>query len=320
MRVLLLNEDDVHHLLTMEESLDAVEQGLRKLALEEAENISRRRARTDHVMLHVMGAAIKSPDFLAAKVYCSSLRKSEATFLVPLFDGKTGALLALIQADYLGQMRTGAASGVATRYLARPDAAEVGLFGTGKQARTQLLAVCHVRKIRRVHVYGRNEENRKRFVDEMADRCRVEIVSATRPELAAEDKDIIITATNSREPVLSANWVAQGTHINAVGSNQITRTELDPALIGRCSSVVVDSKEQARLEAGDFQQALEDGTLRWENVRELCQAIVGRYSLRKHAQDITLFKSLGIGMEDVAVAAHVYARALTAGIGKWIDW
>src|SRR4051812_29521781 len=152
-RVLLLNEDDVQRVLTMEMALEAVEQGLRKMALDEAHNIPRARAQTDHAMLHTMGATVKALGVMGTKVYATS-RKSPGQFLVSLFDGRTGLLLSLIQADYLGQMRTGAASGIATRLMARPDATEVGVYGSGKQARTQLQAVCKVRPVRRAVVYS----------------------------------------------------------------------------------------------------------------------------------------------------------------------
>src|SRR5262249_3437606 len=155
---------------------------------------------------------------MGSKVYATS-RKGGANFLVSLFDGKTGALLALMQADYLGQVRTGAASGVATKYMARPDASEVGIYGSGKQARTQGEAICKGRKGRSVAVYSPNEERRRAFAQEMSQRCEVEVVPVPRPEMAAEDKDIVITATSSREPVLNGNWIAQGAHLNAVGSN-----------------------------------------------------------------------------------------------------
>jgi ornithine cyclodeaminase/alanine dehydrogenase-like protein (mu-crystallin family) len=317
--VLLLNEDEVRQVLTMDLALEAVEQGLRKMALDEAQNIPRARALTDHAILHVMGAAAKSLGAMGAKVYAAS-RKGLAKFIVPLFDGKTGELLSIMQADYLGQVRTGAASGVATKFMARDDATEVGLFGSGKQARTQLIAVCKVRRVRQAQVYSPNEERRKQFAAELSEICQTEIVPVARPEQAAAEKDIVITATTSREPVLQGGWLAQGTHINAVGSNFLGKAELDPATIRRCATVVCDSKEQARLEAGDFQQPLEDGSLHWADVRELGQVIVGRFPGRKHAQDVTLFKSLGIGIEDVAVAARVYARAVEAGIGTNVDW
>src|SRR5262249_46925745 len=173
--VLLLTEDEVRRLLTMDMALEAVEQGLRKLALDEAHIIPRARAVTDHAMLHTMAATAKSLGVMGSKVYATS-RKGNAQFLVSLFDGKTGALLALIQADYLGQVRTGAASGVATKHMARPDASEVGIFGSGKQARTQVEAVCKVRKVRSVAVYSPNEEHRKGFAREMSERCGVDVV------------------------------------------------------------------------------------------------------------------------------------------------
>jgi ornithine cyclodeaminase/alanine dehydrogenase-like protein (mu-crystallin family) len=319
MPVLMLNEDEVRRLLTMDMALEAVEQGLRKMALDEAFIVPRARLQTDHAVLHVMAAAAKSLGVMGSKVYATS--RKGAHFLASLFDGKTGALLCLMQADYLGQVRTGAASGVATKYLAREDATEVGLFGSGKQARTQLLAVCKVRKVRQVQVYSPNEERRRAFAAEMSERCQTEVIPVPRPEQAASEKDVVITATTSREPVLNGDWLAQGTHINAVGSNFMGKAELDPAAIRRCAAVVVDSKDQARTEAGDFQQALEDGSLHWADVRELGQVVVGRFVARKHPQDITLFKSLGIALEDVAVAARVYARAQAEGVGQVIaNW
>jgi len=314
----MLTEDDVRQVLTMDMALEAVEQGLRKMALDEVMNIPRSRAQTDHGMLHVMSAAAKTLGVMGYKSYTTSRKGSN--FHLGLFDGKTGVLLSLMQADYLGQMRTGAASGVATQCMARPDASEVGLFGSGKQARTQLLAVCKVRKISRVQVYSPNEEHRREFATQMSSQCGVEVEPVPRPEMAAEDKDIIVTASSSREPVLNGDWIAEGTHINAVSSNFLGKAEIDAVAVRRCESIVVDSKDQARLEAGDFVQALEDGSIHWADVHELGQIIVGRYTGRAHPQDVTLFKSLGIAIEDVAVAAKVYAKAQAAGVGRQIDW
>jgi ornithine cyclodeaminase/alanine dehydrogenase-like protein (mu-crystallin family) len=318
MPVLLLSENDVRELLTMETALEAVEDGLRRLAIDEGENVPRARVQTDHVMLHVMSAAAKTLGMLGYKAYATS--RKGANFHVGLFDGKTGGLLALIQADYLGQVRTGAASGVATEYMARPDASEVGIFGSGKQARTQLLAICKVRRIRRVQVYSPNEENRRRFASEMSTACQTEVEPVPRPEMAAEDKDIVITATSSREPVLNGHWIAEGTHLNVIGSNFLGKAEIDAVAVRRCESIVVDSKDQARLEAGDFAQPLEDGSIHWADIHELGQVIVGRYTGRAHPQDVTLFKSLGVAIEDVAVAARVYAKALEAKMGRLIEW
>jgi ornithine cyclodeaminase/alanine dehydrogenase-like protein (mu-crystallin family) len=138
--------------------------------------------------------------------------------------------------------------------------------------------------------------------------------------MAVEDKDIVITATSSREPVFNGHWLAEGTHLNAIGSNFLGKAEMDAVTVRRCESIVVDSKDQARLEAGDFQQALEEGSIHWADIHELGQVIVGRYTGRAHPQDVTLFKSLGIGLEDVAVAAQVYEKARAAGLGRMLEW
>jgi ornithine cyclodeaminase/alanine dehydrogenase-like protein (mu-crystallin family) len=318
MPVLLLTENDVRQVLTMELAIEAVEEVLRQLALDEAQNLPRARAQTDHATLHIMAGSSKRFGVMGYKAYSSTRQGTQ--FHLGLFDGKTGSLLALMQADYLGQMRTGAASGVATEYMARPDASEVGIFGSGKQARTQLQAVCAVRKIRRVQVYSPNADNRKRFAQEMSDLCQTEVEPVPRPELAAEDKDIVVTATTSREPVLSGAWISEGTHLNVIGSNYLTKAEVDTATLRMCDSIVVDSKDQARIEAGDFAAALEENLIHWADIHELGQVIVGRYTGRAHPEDVTLFKSLGIALEDVAVAAKVYAAAQAQGLGKLANW
>ncbi len=316
--VLLLNEAEVRQLATMDMALEAVTEGLRRMALDEAHNVPRSRVQTDHVMLHILSAAAKGMGVMGYKAYATSRRGSH--FHVALYDGKTGVLLALMQADYLGQVRTGAASGIATQHMARPDATQVGVFGAGKQARTQLQAICKVRRITRVHVYSPHEESRARFAREMSELCQTDVLAVSQPDAAARDMDIIVTATTSREPVLHGDWVAQGTHINAIGSNFLGKSEIDSHTVRRCQVVVVDSKDQARLEAGDFVQPLEEGILKWTDVRELGQVIVGRYPGRTRPQDITLFKSLGIGMEDIALAARIYSKAQAAGVGRVLEW
>jgi ornithine cyclodeaminase/alanine dehydrogenase-like protein (mu-crystallin family) len=315
--VLLLDETEVRQLLTMEMALEAVESAMRGLARDEAQNIARHRCQSDQAMLHLMGGAVKSMGVMGYKAYSTS--RQGARFQVGLYDGRTGALLSLMQADYLGQVRTGAASGVATRYMARPDAETVGLFGTGKQARTQVQAVCAVRNIRRVHVFSPNEQHRITFAREMAEVCGCTVEPVAHPELAARDMDIVITATSSREPVLHGAWINEGAHLNVIGSNFLSKAEIDTDTVRRCRTIVVDSKEQARLEAGDLLQALEDGSISWTQVYELGEVVVGKNKGRQHPQDVTLFKSLGIGLEDVAVAAKVYARAQAAGVGRSVE-
>jgi alanine dehydrogenase len=318
MSILLLNEAEVRGLLTMEMALEAVEEVLRKLALDEAQNVPRARCQTDHAMLHVMSAAAKTFGVMGYKAYGTS--KQGANFHVGLFDGKTGALSAILQADYLGQVRTGAASGIATKYLARADAITVGIYGAGKQARTQLLAVCTVRAIKHIQVFSRNEDNRRVFCAEMTPLCGCPVEPATRPEDAARGKDIVITATSSRDPVLHGDWLSEGTHLNAIGSNSFAKAEIDLGVIRKANCIVIDSKEQGKIEAGDFREALDSGVLHWSDVRELGAVVIGRQTGREHPHDITLFKSLGLGIEDVTTAAKVVARAKEQNVGRWIDW
>ncbi len=177
-----------------------------------------------------------------------------------------------------------------------------------------------MRKVRRVQVYSPHAERRQQFCAEMSEVCQTEVQPVPRPEMAAEDKDIIITATSSREPVLSGNWIAEGTHLNVVGSNFLGKAEVDAVTVRLCDSIVVDSKDQARLEAGDFVQPLEEGSIHWADIHELGQVIVGRYTGRAHPQDVTMFKSLGIAIEDVATAARVYEAAKAQNLGQTVEW
>jgi ornithine cyclodeaminase/alanine dehydrogenase-like protein (mu-crystallin family) len=317
MPLLYLTEDDVRQVLTMEMALEAVEIGLKKVAIDEAVNVPRTRCQTDHSILHVLSAAGKTLGFLGFKAYVTNRRGNRFHF--HLYDGKTGEHVSWMQADHLGQVRTGAASGVATKHLARPDAATVGIFGSGKQARTQIIAMCKVRSITRIHVFSPNEERRKNFATEMTELCKVDVVPVSTPEEAARNMDIVITATSARDPVLQGDWIGQGTHLNIIGSNFLGKAEVDRATVRKSQRIVVDSKDQARLEAGDLMPAVEEGQVHWADVHELGQIVAGRFVGRENPQQITLFKSLGIGIEDVATAARVYAKAKEAGIGKILD-
>jgi len=319
MGVLLLREDDVRKVLTMEMAMEAVEIGLKKVGIDEGMNINRARVVTDHAVLHTMGASAKTLGGMGSKVYATS-RRGNATFLFSLFDGKTANLLALIQADYMGQVRTGAASGVATKYLAKQDASTVGIFGSGKQARTQVIAVCKVRPIKRVEVFSPNEEHRKAFAAEMSGVCGVEVVPVASADEAAANKDILITATSARDPFFKAEWLREGMHVNAIGSNFMGKAELFPEAVKKFSRIVVDSKDQCRIEAGDFQQGFEDSSLKWGEVMELGPIIGGRYPGRTDANEITLFKSLGIAIEDLAVGLKVFQKAQAEGLGQNIEW
>lgn len=315
--MLYLTEQDVTCLLTMQDALEAVETAFKAQAIGAATNESRRRVRANNAILMTMSGAIASLGVFGLKAY--SVARGKARFHVSLYDTATGELLALIEADKLGQMRTGAASGMATKYLAREDAKTVGIYGTGWQAQSQLAAVCAVRKIESVKVYSRSEEKRNAFSAMMRNELGIaNIMPVAEPEAVA-DSDILITITSSREPVLKGAWIKEGTHINAAGGNSILRSETDDDVIKRANFIAVDSKEQARIEAGEFVFPVEKGLLTWERVQEICQVVAGNLAGRKSTRDITLFKSLGLAIEDVATAALLYRKAQEQGIGKQLS-
>lgn len=314
MPIYYLTEVEVERVLTMELALEATAAAFRKLALEEAENAPRQRVRTDHVMLHVLPAAAKTLGALGFKAYTTA--KQGAQFHVTLFDPKQGGVTAIVEADLLGQFRTGAASGVATKKLARADASTVGLFGTGKQARTQLLAVCKAKAIKKAHVYGRDPERRKAFAAQLSQETGVEVVPVEKPEDAAKGLDIVITATSAKEPVLFGEWVGEGQHLNLIGSNFLGKTETDVEVFRRTNLVTVDSKEQAKLEAGDFVEPLKAGVLHWSDVYDFAPVLVGKYPRRESPRDVTMFKSLGLGIEDIALAVRVVELAKQQGLGR----
>lgn len=314
MPMLYLTEAEVARVLTMDMALEAVSAAFRKLALDEAVNNPRQRCQTDHVMLHVLPAAAKSLGAIGFKAYTTS--KAGAHFHVTLFDPKQGGILAILEADLLGQFRTGAASGVATKKLARADASTVGLFGTGTQARTQLLAMCKVRAIKKAFVYGRDADRRKAFAAQLSQEAGVEVVPVEKPEEAAKGHDIVITATDAREPVLFGEWVSAGQHLNVVGSNFVGKTETDVEVFRRTQVICVDSKEQAKVEAGDFVEPMKAGMFQWSDVFEFAPLFVGRYPGRESPEDVTLFKSLGLGIEDIALAVKVVEAAKKEGLGR----
>lgn len=316
---LYLTEQDVTQLFTMSDALAAVEAVFKAQAAGEATNEPRRRVRAAGATLHVMSAAVANFDgagYLGLKAY--SVVAGRARFFVQLFDAATGELLAFIEADKLGQMRTGAASGVATKYLARADAETVGIYGAGWQAESQLAAVCAVRDVKSVKVYSRTPDKREKFAAQMRAALQLDAITPVEHAEEAADADILITITTARGPVLEGAWIKAGTHVNAAGSNSVLRREIDDEAVSRASFIAVDSLDQARLEAGELISAVEKGVLVWERVRELRALVGGETKGRTDAQQITLFKSLGVAIEDVAAAAVIYRRAKERGAGR--EW
>lgn len=314
MSAIYLTEDDVAWLLDMDTAIECVEEAFRQWAADKAENQPRRRSAAGTTTLHVLAAGAEYLGYVGYKSYVTT--RTGARFQFMLFDAKEGIPVALIEANLLGQMRTGAVTGVATKYMARPDAKVVGCFGTGFQARSQLKAVCSVRRIERVDVYGRNDERRRAFADEMSEFCGVPTVAVHTPESAAAEKDIVICATTSKAPLFDGHVLEEGTHVNAVGSNYLTKAEIDVTTIRRSDHIICDSLDACQLEAGDFVPALEDGSLDWSRVHELSEVVVGRETGRALVEDITLFKSVGLGLEDLAVGVRIFERAREDGLGR----
>ncbi len=311
---ILLRESDVKNLATMGMALEAVEEAFRLQGEQKVDNAPRRRCRLERGLLHVMSASLPTRGLAGLKSYITVAGKSK--FLVLLYGGEDGRLLAVVEADLLGQLRTGAASGVATKYMAREDSSRLGIIGTGCQARSQLSAVCAVRPITSIAAYGRDPERRQAFCKEMSETLGVPIEPVSEPEKAVRDMDIVITATNAKEPVLLGEWLAKGSHINAIGSNNLNRREIDVEAVRRSACVVVDSAEQSIIEAGDLASAVAEGALYWEDVRELGLVVAGDFPGREDAGEITLFKSNGIAVEDVAFAGRIYQAAMKAGAGE----
>lgn len=314
MSAIYLTEDDVSWLLDMEAAIDSVEESFRQWAMGKAENQPRRRSSAKTATLHVLSAAAEYLGYVGCKSYVTT--RTGARFQFSLYSAADCQPVALIEANLLGQLRTGATSGVATKYMARPDSTVVGCFGTGFQARSQLKAICTVRRIERIDVYGRNDQRRREFATEMAEYCGVPVVAVHTPEEAVADKDIVVCATTSKAPVFDGHALNEGTHVLAVGSNYLTKAEIDVTTIRRADHVICDSLEGCQLEAGDFVPAIEDGSLDWSRVHELADVVVGRETGRAHNEDITLFKSVGLGLEDLAVAVRIFERAREESLGR----
>lgn len=314
---LLLSESEVAKILTMPEAVRVLEDAFCELGEGKAVNRPRQRVRAPNGTLHVMPAGMPARGYLGLKYYSGFRPKTR--FWFHLLDAKNGDLLCVMQADRLGQQRTGAASGVATKFLAREDASCVGIIGTGWQAASQLEAIAVARKLRIVKCYSRDQARRKIFAKEMEAKLGIVVRDVDTARDAIRDADIIVTATSSREPVLHGEWIAPGTHINAVGSNRADAREIDDAVINRSTFICVDSVEQSKVESGDLILPIERGLLSWDRVHELSDVVASKIPVRKSRDDITLFKSNGIALEDVAVGAWVYERAREQGIGKQID-
>src|SRR5580704_9358779 len=315
-----ISEAEVRSLLTMPMAIDAVEDISRKQANGEVVVHPRRRFEFNKGnFFHYMAAADYTDGYIAMKQY--TYVRGKLQFLVPLYEMATGHLLALIEDDYMGQLRTGAASGVATKYMAARDAKAAAIIGTGGQARTQLEAIAAVKPLEIVHAYGRDPKRREAFCEEMSKRIGVPVRAASSVGEAVRAAHIVCTATTASHPVVKGADLETGVHINAIGANHAHKRELDDEAVASADVIVVDSIEQSRQEAGDLILAFRGDEVCWTGVKKLSDVVAKKSPGRTSDTEVTLFKSNGIASWDLAGGMKVYALAKEKGLGReWPLW
>ncbi len=308
---LILDEAALAPLIDMNEAIACLEEAFRRRKHADIANIPRSRAHLPGGVLNLMAAVDGPAGFFGSKSYFASPRG--VSFHFALHDLESGRLLAFMTSSKMSQVRTGAASGLAIKYMAKPDASVLALIGTGRQAMAQALAARAVRPIREIRVFGRDAERRNAFADRLARELDVAVVPTESARAAVEGAAVVSTITRAYEPVLDAAWLAPGTFVNAAGANASDRREIDAETIRRCTLLVTDDIQQARIEAAEFIDLDRAGAFDWASVVELAEVVSGVVPVRRAPGDVTLFKSLGIAFEDVAFGAHLYRKALAAG-------
>ena len=328
MKILILNHTEVEQLLPMHECIDVMKEAFAALARGEFHQPLRTIVRPPEakgvMALMPTYRAGKQPLF-GLKAICvfsgnAAIGKDAHQGSVIVFDGTTGEPLAIVNASAITAIRTAAVSGLATRLLAREDAGDLAIIGAGVQARTHLVAMACVRKLRRIRVAAGRFANAQKFAEEIQPQCFCPIEPVESSEAAVRGADIIVTATTSRAPVLKREWISAGAHINAIGTFSPKAREIDTATMVD-ATLFVDARESALNEAGDYLLAAEEGAIGPEHIRaELGEVLIGAYPGRTSRDEITLFKSLGLAIEDLAAAAHAYQKANEQGLGEWVEF
>ena len=308
-----LSENDVKQLLTVTMALEAVESAHCDLANGLAQDTPRARTRLPQTVLHMLQGALPAQGVIGYKAYTTN--RSGNRFLVHLFDAASGLLEAIIEANYLGMVRTGAASAVAAKYLALPECKVAGIFGSGWQAEGHVRAICATLPLQQVKICGRQPEKLNAFCARLQEITGVEMVPMVSPEATVRGSDLIGTVTTAVSPLFDAEWLEPGMHINAAGSNALIRQELSEAAVRRCAFVCVDSVPTALAEAGDLLPLLEKGRLHSRQMVELGDVMIGRHPGRQCASEITLFESQGMAIQDLALGVRLLAAARERGLG-----
>ena len=315
---LFLRDQDVLNAVSMDDMLGAIESMQRHYGKGEAYSLPRRKIIATGGTLAVMGGGLFYDGVLGVKTY--TVVKGAYSFQVSLYDAETGVLICYSQANRMGQLRTGATTGVAVKHLSNAEASTVGIIGTGYQASTQLEAVCKVRGVKKIKVFSRNQENREAFARSAADTLGVDISAAASSREAGEDSDIVICIAATMDPVLEGGWLKQGATVIGAGPTTWRAREVDDATLERAGKVFVDSLEQAPMEAGDMAGAVDRGIFQWSQVLELRNAVAGTVAGRDNADQIVYAKLMGTGIADVAACKLAYEKAKAAGAGTEMEW
>jgi alanine dehydrogenase len=312
---LILREADVQELIEMDDVIAAVTAAMKELGEGTAQNEPRRRLFPPGGVLNVMFASYPGGRCTGLKAY--TIADGHARFLVTLF-GLDGSIEALIEADFMGAYRTGAASAVAAKALARPGPATVAMIGAGWQAATQALAISRVLEIKELRVFSRHDERRAEFAREQEAQLGVATIAAGSPELAVRGADVVVTMTTSKTPVIEAGWVEPHALVIAAGSNWHNKAEVPVDLVAQAQTIVVDQLAAAQLESGDLIAAHEAGKFEWSRAVELASVVAGKWQ-HPEGRGITLFESHGLALWDLAAGSVVLAAARARGFGEEVS-
>ena len=315
---LFLRDEEVNQSVTMEDMLEAIEEMQRRFGQGEVTNLARRKIIAPGGMLSVMGGGLFYDGILGVKTY--TVVHGKYSFQVSVYDANTGELMCYTQANRLGQLRTGATTGVAVKHLSRSNAATVGIIGTGYQAPTQLEAVCQVRNVQKIRAFSRTPEGREAFAETMTDSLGISVEPVNSGEAAVAGSDIVICIAAAQEPVLQGEWLSPGATVIGAGPTSWRVREVDDATFARADKIFVDSAEQAPVEAGDMASAVDRGILQWSRLQELRQVVAGAVTGRDNPEQIIYAKLMGTGVADVAAAKLAYDRAKSKSLGLEMEW
>ena len=315
---LFLKDEDVAQCVSMDAMLEAIESMQRQYGDGQAHNMTRRKIIAESGMLSVMGGGLFHQGLLGVKTY--TVVKGAYSFQVSLYDANTGELLLYTQANRLGQLRTGATTGVAVKQLANPGDATVGIIGTGGQAATQLAAVSKVRGIKKIKAFSRTQDRREEFARRMTDTMGVEVFAAASNEDAVRDCDVVLCIAATMDPVVEGAWLKDGSTVIGAGPTTWRAREVDEDTLKRAGKLIVDSTEQAAIEAGDLCSAVDKGIIQWSKVHELRHVVSGAVTGRDDQGQVVYAKIMGTGVADVAAAKLAYDSAKAQGLGTEMDW